>query len=78
MRIDVEEMKNIPKNIRESLKSEFVSLEVVECLESKVDGTRKFVFRVQDGNVIESVFMPYKHGNSVCISSHINITCYYR
>lgn len=66
---DVEEMKNIPRDIREWVKNEFVSLEVVERLESKVDGTNKFVFRLFDGNVIESVFMPYKHGNSVCISS---------
>lgn len=66
---DVSEMGNIPKDIREFLKKDFVSLEVVERLESKLDGTNKFVFRLQDGNVIESVFMPYKHGNSVCISS---------
>ena len=66
---DVEEMKNLPKDIKESLKDNIISLEVVERLESKSDGTNKFVFRLKDGNVIESVFMPYKHGNSVCISS---------
>ncbi|MBE5941951.1 MAG: 23S rRNA (adenine(2503)-C(2))-methyltransferase RlmN [Lachnospiraceae bacterium] len=66
---DVDEMKNLPKEIREGIKNDFVSLEVVEQLVSKVDGTNKFVFRLSDGNVIESVFMPYNHGNSVCISS---------
>lgn len=66
---DVEEMKNLPKDMKEHIKMSFVSLEVVERLVSKVDGTNKFVFRLEDGNVIESVFMPYKHGNSVCISS---------
>lgn len=66
---DMEEMSNIPKDIKEKIREEFVVLEVVERFESKVDGTNKFVFRLQDGNVIESVFMPYKHGNSVCISS---------
>lgn len=66
---DVEEMKNLPKDMREKIKNDFISLEIVERLESKVDGTNKFVFRLRDGNVIESVFMPYKHGNSVCISS---------
>lgn len=65
----VEEMKNLPKDIREWIKEDFVSLEMVEHLTSEVDGTNKFVFRLSDGNVIESVFMPYKHGNSVCISS---------
>ncbi len=66
---DVDEMKNLPKDIRERIKDDFVSLQAVEQLVSKVDGTNKFVFRLADGNVIESVFMPYKHGNSVCISS---------
>jgi len=66
---DVNEMNNLPKDIREDLKEDFISLEIVERFESKVDGTNKFVFRLADGNVIESVFMPYKHGNSVCISS---------
>lgn len=66
---DISEMGNIPKDIKELLKKDFISLEVVERFESAVDGTNKFVFRLNDGNVIESVFMPYKHGNSVCISS---------
>lgn len=65
----MEEMENLPKKIREQLKDSFLCLEMVERLESKADGTNKFVFRLPDGNVIESVFMPYKHGNSVCISS---------
>lgn len=65
----VDEMSNIPKDIKEFIKDDFVSLEVVERLVSSVDGTNKFVLRLSDGNVIESVFMPYNHGNSVCISS---------
>ena len=39
------------------------------CLSSRLDGTRKYLFSLHDGNVIESVLMHYKHGNSVCISS---------
>lgn len=66
---NVEEMKNVPKEMRQWIAQDFVSLEVVERYESKLDGTNKFVFRLQDGNVIESVFMPYSYGNSVCISS---------
>lgn len=65
----VEDMNNLPKNLREDIADDFVALEVVERLVSKADGTNKFVFRLKDGNVIESVFMPYHHGNSVCISS---------
>lgn len=65
----VEEMTNLPQEIRAWIAGDFVSLEVADRLESKIDGTNKFVFRLSDGNVIESVLMPYKHGNSVCISS---------
>lgn len=65
----VEEMTNIPGNIREEIASDFIRLDVADRLISKTDGTNKFVFRLNDGNVIESVFMPYNHGNSVCISS---------
>lgn len=65
----VDEMQNIPKQLREVLREDFVSIEMVERRISEIDGTNKFVFRLMDGNVIESVFMPYKHGNSVCISS---------
>ena len=69
----VEEMTNLPKAFRERLASEggLRSVEPVEVLTSKLDGTRKYLFRLQDGNVIESVLMPYHHGNSVCISSQV-------
>ena len=66
---DVSEMTNLPGKIREEIAESFEPSEIVERYESHVDGTNKFVFRLYDGNVIESVFMPYKHGNSVCISS---------
>ncbi len=36
-----------------------------------MDGTRKYLFGLEDGNVIESVWMQYHHGNSVCISSQV-------
>ena len=38
---------------------------------SKIDGTNKFLFCLKDGNMVESVLMKYKHGNSVCISSQV-------
>ena len=66
-----EEMTNLPKNLRETLEREYeyVSLEIVEVQRSQLDGTCKYLFRLADGNVIESVLMRYHHGNSVCISS---------
>ncbi len=70
---NVDEMTNLSKNLRERLSVEGTlrSLEIVDCLVSKIDGTRKYLFRLEDGSIIESVLMKYKHGNSVCISSQV-------
>lgn len=68
-----DEMTNLSKDFREKLKqtTQYTSLETVEMFESGIDGTRKYLFGLGDGNIIESVFMRYKHGNSVCISSQV-------
>lgn len=68
-----DEMSNIPVSLRERLKLTFVIINVssIEIQTSKLDGTQKYLFRLNDGNVIESVLMRYKHGNSVCISSQV-------
>ena len=68
-----EEMTNLSKDLRKKLKEQctYTCLEPVEILTSKLDGTRKYLFRLEDGNVIESVLMRYHHGNSVCISSQV-------
>ena len=49
----------------------YTSLTPVDMQESRIDGTKKFLFGLADGNVVESVWMKYKHGNSVCISSQV-------
>lgn len=68
-----DDMTNISNNLKEKLNNDFYiqSLEMVQVLTSKIDGTQKFLFRLNDGNVIESVLMRYKHGNSVCISTQV-------
>ena len=70
---DYEEMTNLPKAFREKCREAFVytALTAVKIQESKVDGTKTFLFALSDGNLVESVWMRYKHGNSVCISSQI-------
>ena len=69
---DAEEMTNVPKKLIEEIKKQGMhGVEEVTRLVSKQDGTNKFLFRLQDGNVLESVLMQYKHGNSVCISSQV-------
>lgn len=70
---DYDEMTNIKKKLRETLKetTEYTSLEVKDMKESAIDGTRKYLFTLSDGNMIESVMMRYRHGISVCISSQV-------
>ncbi|MGL5647534.1 MAG: 23S rRNA (adenine(2503)-C(2))-methyltransferase RlmN [Clostridium sp.] len=68
-----EEMKNIPKSLKEKLKEEFVIYipEVVEVFNSGLDGTKKMLLKLEDGNLIESVIMKYKHGNTICVSTQV-------
>ena len=70
---DIDEMSNISAKLRLKLKEDCTLLNVEEILykESAIDKTRKYLFKLPDGNIIESVFMRYKHGNSVCISSQV-------
>ncbi len=70
---DFSQMTNIPKTLKEQLEQHFTLcvLEPAEVKISRLDGTRKYLFRLADGNVIESVWMQYHHGNSVCISSQV-------
>ena len=70
---DFEDMSNLSKALREKLRQQYTltALNPVEVKISKIDGTRKYLFRLSDGNVIESVWMQYHHGNSVCISSQV-------
>ncbi len=67
------EMTNLPKTLREELAGlvEFRLPTVERKLVSKIDGTVKYLFRLLDGACIESVFMRYEHGNTLCISSQV-------
>ena len=71
--VSFDEMNNIPKTLKEKLSADhFITIMNAEdVLISKLDGTRKYIFALYDGNVIEAVLMKYKHGNSVCISSQV-------
>ena len=70
---EFDEMTNLSKSLREKLEEQYVILPVkmLERQVSQIDGTNKFLFQLHDGNVVESVLMKYKHGNSVCISSQV-------
>jgi 23S rRNA (adenine2503-C2)-methyltransferase len=69
---DFDEMTNIPKGLRQIFKDMFSTdlLQIKEALASK-DGSKKFAFSVEDGHVIESILMPEKDRNTLCISTQI-------
>ena len=68
-----EEMTNLSKELRIKLseKCYIANVEIVRRLESRLDGTVKFLFRLFDGQLIESVLMKYNHGYTVCISTQV-------
>ena len=69
----IADITNLSKALRERLEAETLdTLPVVEeKYVSKLDGTVKYLFKLHDGACIESVFMKYKHGNTICISSQV-------
>lgn len=71
--INIEDMKNLPKKFIEDLKmvSYIDNIDILEILTSQIDGTKKYLLALRDGNVIESVLMKYKHGNTVCVSTQV-------
>jgi 23S rRNA (adenine2503-C2)-methyltransferase len=68
-----DEMTNLSKSLREKLKAQCIlTVPTVERKQvSKLDGTIKYLWRLSDGNCIESVLMRYKHGNTICVSSEV-------
>lgn len=70
---DFEEMTDFSKALRAKLSSAaYVGLlKTLNVQQDAKDGTRKFLFGLEDGNAIESVFMQYKYGNSLCVSSQV-------
>ena len=69
----LEEMTNLSKALRLRLaeRYELTAPTAVRKLVSKKDGTIKYLWRLSDGNCVESVLMQYHHGNTVCISSEV-------
>ena len=68
-----DEMTNLSKAFREKLKAAFfiTAPQVARKQQSRLDGTIKYLWELQDGNCIETVLMQYHHGNTVCISSQV-------
>ncbi len=67
----IDDMTNISKQLRQELSevSKISRIKLVNKLKSKIDATAKYLFELEDGNIIESVLMEYKYGFTACISS---------
>ena len=68
-----DEMTNLPKSLRNTLREKYPvrSCEIELKQVSKLDSTVKYLFRLYDGNFIESVLMKYKYGYTLCVSSQV-------
>jgi len=68
-----DEMTDISKSLRDKLKNNtyILNMEVITCQKSKKDGTMKFLIKLTDNCAIESVFMRYNHGNTLCVSTQV-------
>ena len=68
-----EDMTNIPQNLRNILAEKYpiYTPQVLRKQESQKDGTVKYLWRLEDGNCVETVLMRYHYGNSVCISTEV-------
>ena len=71
--VSFEAMTNLSKPLRETLDNlYFINKPTVARKQiSRLDGTIKYLWRLRDGNCVESVVMQYHHGNTVCISSEV-------
>lgn len=70
---NIDEMTDISKSLRDKLKENtyILKLSILEAQKSKQDGTIKFLIKLQDNCAIESVFMKYNHGNTICVSTQV-------
>jgi len=72
-------MTNLSKDLRRMLSEryEIKNCDIERKLVSKLDGTVKYLFRLCDGEFVESVLMKYKYGYTVCVSSQVgcNMKC---
>lgn len=70
---DFADMSDIPLTLRESLFKDYdaLPLKIDKIFKSKIDKTRKFLYELNDGNIIEGVVMEYKYGSTICVSTQV-------
>ncbi len=69
---DFDEMTSLKKELREELKQKYVAnpVKILEVFEGE-SGTKKYLFKLEDNNLIEGVYMPHDYGNTLCLSTQI-------
>ncbi|MEG0250175.1 MAG: 23S rRNA (adenine(2503)-C(2))-methyltransferase RlmN [Peptostreptococcus sp.] len=70
---DFDDMKNIPKSLRDKLREKSIigNIDIDLRLDSKIDKTKKYLFLLNDGNIIETVAMEYEDRITVCVSNQV-------
>lgn len=70
---DFSEIKNLPKDMISFLKANYFinDIKIIHSLKSKIDGSKKMLFLLEDGFIVEGVVLPYKYGNTFCISTQV-------
>lgn len=69
----INEMTNLPKSDRETLleNASIKSVKILKVFKSKLDETKKLLYLLEDGSIVEGVLMKYKHGYSLCVSTQV-------
>ena len=64
---------NIPNSVKEYFKQNYITQDILQILQQKIsnDGTTKFIYKLNDGNVVEGVLMQYNHGKTLCVSTQV-------
>lgn len=70
---DFDECTSLSNELRSKLRKDYklTEISILERLDSKLDETKKYLLKLEDDNIIETVFMKYRYGNSLCISSQV-------
>ena len=71
---EFEAMTNLPASFIEKLRGHGYTaqaIHILDVLTSKLDGTKKYLYELSDGNIIEGVLMSYKYGNTLCVSTQV-------
>lgn len=71
--VDYDGMTNIPRDLRQKLSEEGPAnpVRILKSVVSKLDGTEKYLYELQDGNIVEGVTMRYNYGNTLCVSTQV-------